>query len=357
LFLEHTFRAYLIYQPMRLKRIASVFCISIIAVSISAQQGGESLFGILHLTPSARMNALGGHQVALSDNDPSLALYNPALADSSLHKSVSLGFSPYIADINYSYGSFAYNLPGTGTFFGGINHLGYGDMIMADENGEIQGSFGASETVVFLGYSKKLSPQLTAGLTFKPVFSTIETYNSWGIAFDAGMHYSHPNGRFHAGALLRNGGRQISTYGETSAESLPPDLQVGFSTQLAHAPFRFSVTARDLLSGSLDYEVPENECGINVPQPQSANAGFGDLLLRHLIFGVEFLPSNNFYVAAGLNPRRRQELKVDSKVSTVGYSWGFGFRVYKFHFAYSSARYHLASSSNHFSITTNISDF
>ncbi|MFW6351932.1 MAG: PorV/PorQ family protein, partial [Bacteroidota bacterium] len=171
---------------MRLKKIASVIFISIITVSASAQQGGESLFGILHLTPSARMNALGGHQVALSENDPSMALYNPALADSSLHKSVSLGFSPYIADINYGYGSFAYDIAGTGTFFSGIKHMGFGDMIMADENGKIQGTFGASETVIFLGYSKKLSSRLTAGLTFKPVFSTIETYNSWGISFDAG---------------------------------------------------------------------------------------------------------------------------------------------------------------------------
>jgi hypothetical protein len=95
---------------------------------------------------------------------------------------------------------------------------------------------------------------------------------------------------------------------------------------------------------------------VTVTQPESANAGFGDLLLRHLIFGLEFVPSDNFFVAAGLNPRRRQELKVDSKISTVGYSWGFGFRIYKFHFSYGSARYHLASSSNNFSISTNISN-
>jgi hypothetical protein len=99
---------------------------------------------------------------------------------------------------------------------------------------------------------------------------------------------------------------------------LPPDLQVGLSTKLAHAPFRFLITARDLLSGSLNYEIPENDYGINVSQPESANAGFGDRLMRHLVIGVEFVPSENFYVAGGLNPRRRQELRVDSRVSTVG---------------------------------------
>ncbi len=336
--------------------ILFIFC-GLCSLSAFGQRGGESMFGILHLTPSARMNALGGHQVALYDQDPSLALFNPALADSSFHKNVSIGYSPYIADISYGHGSFAWNILNAGTFFAGVNHLGYGDMIMADEKGEITGKFTASESIIFLGFAKDLSPRLTGGLTFKPVFSTISSYHSWGMAFDAGVHYRHSNGRFHAGALLRNAGRQLSTYGDADAETLTPDLQIGFSTKLAHAPFRFSITARDLLSGTLDYELPENDYGINVSQPESANAGFGNLLLRHLVFGVEFVPSKSFYVAGGLNPRRRQELKVDSRISTVGYSWGFGFRIYKFNFSYSSSKYHLASSSNHFSITTNISSF
>lgn len=325
--------------------------------NMEGQRGGESLFGILHLTPSARINALGGYQPALYTKDPSLVLYNPALADSSFHKNVSLGYSPYLADISYGYGSVTWNIRGTGTFFAGVNHLGYGDMVMADEYGEKTGQFTASESVILLGYAKKLSPRFTAGLTFKPVLSTLESYSSWGIALDAGVHYNHPNGRLHGAVLLRNAGRQISSYSGSSTETLPPDLQIGISTSLKHAPFRFSLTARNLLSGSLDFQIPENEYGINVSQPDAANAGFGDLLLRHLVVGVEFLPFDNFYVGGGLNPGRRHELKVDSKVSTVGYSWGFGFRVYKFHFSYSSAQYHLASSANHFSITTNISDF
>jgi len=73
--------------------------------------------------------------------------------------------------------------------------------------------------------------------------------------------------------------------------------------------------------------------------------------------GIELLPSEHFYVAVGYNHRRRQELGVSEKMSTSGYSWGFGFKVYKFHFAYGSARYHLAGSSNHFSISTNITNF
>ncbi len=327
-----------------------------VPLSLKGQRGGESLFGILHLTSSARIAALGGYQVAAYGQDPALALYNPALANASSHNNLSLGFTPYIADINYGYGSYARHYTGLGTFFAGVNHLGYGDLIAADENGHITGNFSASETVAFLGFSRELNTHWRAGITLKPVFSRIEAYNSWGIAADAGIHYSTASGLFQGAVLLRNAGWQIQSYDDAPSEALPPDLQIGFSTKLAHAPFRFSLTARDLLTQSLDYEIPENEFGINVSQPESANTGFGNRLLRHLIFGLEFVPSENFFVAAGLNPRRRQELKVDSKISTVGYSWGFGFRIYKFHFSYASARYHLASSSNHFSITTNISD-
>jgi len=327
------------------------------SLPVTAQRGGESLFGILHLTPSARMNALGGHQPALYEKTASPVLYNPALADSSIHKNVSIGFSPYIADINYGHASFGWDLPSAGTFFAGINHLGYGNMVMADETGQINGNFTASESAFFLGFARALSPRWSAGITFKPVISAIESYNSWGIALDAGIHYNHPDGRFHASALLRNAGRQIRSYNAAKAAALNPDLQIGISTRLEHAPFRFSIAARNLISKSLDYRVPENNYGINVTQPESANAGFGEKLLRRFVFGVEFLPSDHFYVAGGLNVKRRHELKVDSKISTVGYSWGFGFRIYKFNFAYSSSAYHLASSSNHFSVTTNISEF
>jgi hypothetical protein len=50
-------------------------------------------------------------------------------------------------------------------------------------------------------------------------------------------------------------------------------------------------------------------------------------------------------------------LGVESRMSTVGLSWGFGFRISKFHISYGRATYHLAGASNHFSISTNFSDF
>ncbi len=79
--------------------------------------------------------------------------------------------------------------------------------------------------------------------------------------------------------------------------------------------------------------------------------------MRHLIFGVEFIPFENFYLRAGYNYQRRQELKISSRVAMVGFSYGFGIKISKFHLSYGRATYHLAGASNHFSISTNFSSF
>lgn len=323
------------------------------AITTQAQRGGETLFGLLHLTQSARIASLGGNQVGLDGQDLAMLMHNPALMDSTFTKQLSVSYVPYMAGINYGYGGIAWNFKNVGNFSLGFQHIGYGDFTAADETGTITGSFTAGESVIQLSYSRQLSSRITAGVSAKPVFSRIESYNSWGLAFDAGLFYRHPDQLLSAGLVLRNFGKQISSYSDAPTESLQPDLQIGIAKKLAHAPFRFSLTIQDLLSGSLDY-TPEN---VTIASSEEQETSWGNQMLQHLVFGAEFVPSKNFYIATGYNPRRRQELKVDARASTVGFTWGFGVRIYKFHFSYGSGRYHLGGSSNHFSITTNLSAF
>jgi len=320
---------------------------------MNAQRGGERLFGILHLTQSARVASLGGNQVGIDGHDLAMLIHNPALLDSSFSKSVSISYVPYIAGINYGYGGIAWNFNKIGTFALGFQNMGYGDIIEADETGTITGSFTAGESVIQMSYSRQLNKRFTGGLSIKPIFSTIESYTSWGMAFDAGFFYRHPDGLLTSGLVLRNFGRQISSYSDLPTESLLPDLQIGISKKLAHAPFRLSLTAQDLLTG-INYTLPDVGTLGSTSEPDDS---WGSKMMRHFVIGVEFVPSKNFYVAGGYNARRRSELKVESKTSTVGLTWGFGVKIYKFNFAYGSGRYHLGGSSNHFSITTNLSSF
>ena len=81
---------------------------------------------------------------------------------------------------------------------------------------------------------------------------------------------------------------------------------------------------------------------------------FGDRFMRHITVGSEFILSKNFNLRVGYNYRRRQELKLEDKPGTAGFSYGFGVRVSKFHISYGRSVYHLAGPSNHISVTTAI---
>jgi hypothetical protein len=79
--------------------------------------------------------------------------------------------------------------------------------------------------------------------------------------------------------------------------------------------------------------------------------------MRHVVIGAEFLPTKNFSIMGSYNYERRQELKDPVKVSTVGFSWGFGLRIKQFNLSYARARYHLAGSPNNITISTNLRNF
>jgi len=72
--------------------------------------------------------------------------------------------------------------------------------------------------------------------------------------------------------------------------------------------------------------------------------------MRHIILGVELIPHKNFYLSAGYNYQRRRELEIESKVSTVGFSWGFGINTSFLNIEFGRATYHLAGSSNSVSL-------
>lgn len=342
-----------------IKKFQSLIAIVVLAflagqTPVSAQRAGEYTYDFLNLTNSARVGALGGNQVGMDVNDLNFVFHNPAALNPHISQQATFNFVPYVSDIRYGYAGYAHHFDQLGTFSLGIHNINYGAFDRTDEQGNINGTFSAAEYAIHLAYSKVLSPKLTAGVAVKPIISNFENYNSTGLTADIGLMYKSADSLFTAGITLKNFGAQLTTYNDVY-ESVPTDLQIGISKKLRHAPFRFSVTAQHLLDWDTKYEVKDGNDEVVDDGGNDAN-GF-DQLMRHMVLGVEFLPAKNFHVGFGYNHRRRQELGIESKMSTTGFSWGFGFRVYKFHFAYGSARYHLAGSSNHFSISTNLSSF
>jgi len=324
-----------------------------------AQKGGESTYSFLGLTNAARVAALGGEVVSLSDGDINLVYHNPALLTSGMHNNLALNYVNYFAGVNYGYAAYGYTVEGIGNFAAGIHYVNYGTFDRTDELGEIQGTFRASEYAMNLFYSRTfLDTLLSVGINLKPIFSSLEQYNSFGLAVDLGATYFLPNSLTTFGLVVKNIGTQITTY-TGRRESLPFEIQAGVTQGLAHAPFLFSVTLQHLERWDLTYTVPVEDNTL-FPDTNSEKSGFdifGDKLMRHIVFGTEFFLGDNFHIDAGYNYKRRKEMMVNAHPGMVGFSMGFGFRVSKFHFSYGRASYHLAGGTNHFSLTVNLSEF
>jgi len=325
----------------------------------AAQKGGESTYSFLGLTNAARVAALGGEVVSLLDDDINMVFHNPGLLTHGMHNHLTLNYVNYFAGVNYGYASYAYSMEGIGNFAAGIHYVNYGTFDRTDELGQSQGTFRASEYALNLVYSRHfLDSSLTAGVNLKPIFSTFEQYSSLGMALDLGVSYHFQSSLTTLGLVFKNMGAQITSY-SGRREKLPFEIQAGITQGLAHAPFRFNVTFQHLERWDLSYTVPGQEESISLGN-ETERSGFdlfGDKLMRHMVFGVEFLIGKNFHVDLGYNYKRRQEMKVNVRPGMVGFSMGFGFRVSKFHFAFGRASYHLAGGTNHFSLTTNLSEF
>jgi len=319
-----------------------------------AQIGGESTYEFLNLVNSARMAALGGNQVALSDEtDLNVAYNNPSLLTEGMKNHLVANYVNYISDINYGYVAYSLPVKWPGNFAVGMHYINYGTFTEALANGEKTGNtFNAAEYALNIIWSYQFS-RISAGAILKPIWSSFESYSSAGIAADFGASYQSSDGLATFGLVVKNVGTQITTYYEGGKrEPLPFDIQMGYSQRLSHAPLRITGTLQHLQKWTLG----ETETDDDTSEETTQKDGFGKTFLRHVIVGAELLPSENFTIRVGYNYQRRQELKFNDKTSTVGFTFGLGIKISRFELNYGLARYHLAGTSNHFSLGINLND-
>ncbi len=348
---------------MNFRRILFLLSAFVLSVSATAQTGGNNTYEFLNLPISARVSALGGNLISVKDNDLNVSLINPSLLSDSMSNNVALSYINYFADINYGYVAYAKHFDNIGNFSAGIHYLDYGKFIRADEIGITDGTFGASEMSFNLAYAKSiLDTNLTIGVTLKTIYSQLENYSSWGSAIDLGATYVRPSKGFAAALVVKNMGRQWKPYTEGNREKLPFEIQIGISKKPKHVPFRFSLVYENLEKWDLTYIDPANPPLTEDPltgEPIKQNKAkiWGDKFMRHMVIGGEFIITKNFFLRVGYNYQRRKELKIPEKRGSAGFSFGFGFRIYKFHISYGRAVYHLAGPSNNFSVSMDLNSF
>lgn len=326
--------------------------------------GGQQVFQFMTLSPSARITALGGYQIAVKDADLSFAAVNPAALNPQMDGRVVFQHNFFLADLQHGYVAYAHELPKLGfTVQGGIQYMKYGDIKRADEYGNITGKVEASETAFTLGGARQLTDQISLGLNVRLGLSTLDTYKATALAADAGVMFADTSSRVTVAVVVRNAGVQLSAY-DNIKEDLPFDLQIGVSKRLRYLPFRFSVIAHHLHQWNIRYNDPnlkdDDILQLGDSEPASSNGNNGvDNFFRHLAFNGEFLLGRNevFQVRFGYNHLRKKELSVRNYRSLAGFSGGVGIKVSRFRIDVGYAAYHLAGGVIHLGIGTNLKDF
>lgn len=326
---------------------------------VLGQLGGDHTYAFLDLPNSARVAALGGKQISLKDNDLNISYYNPSVLNSGIDQSLALNYVGYYADIKWGYASYAWQNKYLGSVAVGIHYLNYNSFIGADELGIKTGNFYASDYAFNLSWAKQLDSVFSIGVNVKPIYSNYERYNSLGIVTDFGVTYNKPENLFTASLVVRSLGTQITTYTPNNREKLPFEILLGVTQKLKYAPFRFSLVAQHLEQFDYTYKVQNSETSTfgNEDDEPTKLADFAEKSMRHLIAGVEFLPTKSFTFRLGYNYQRRQELKIEEKPGMVGFSWGFGLKLTRFELNYGRAIYHLAGGTNYLSVTSNLNKF
>lgn len=322
---------------------------------VLAQVGGSSTYQFLNLGSSPRQVALGGKIVTNFDYDPTQALFNPATINPAMDNQLSVNFNNYVSDISYGTASYAYLWDRrTQVFHAGITYINYGNFAGYDQQGQATNSFSGGELAVSVGHAKNIPfSNWYVGGNIKFISSTLEQYNSTGIALDLGLLYRNEAEGLNFGLVARNFGAQLDPY-DITAEKLPFELVAGVSQDLENIPVRWHVTLEHLENWRLAYANPNRDEIDLEGNATQENINFIDEIIRHAIVGVELFPDKGFNLRLGYSFRRGEELRILDQRSFAGLSAGFGIKLNKLRFSYAYSRFNNAAASSFFGLNMNL---
>lgn len=317
--------------------------------------GGRSRLDFLQLPAQARSTALGSNHITAQGNDPALFLQNPALLDSTKINNVSLNLMPYVADTKFVNMGYANRIRKTGGIWAvGLQYLNYGTMQETDDIGNVVGEFRAADYGLSAGYGHTLGA-FTLGATAKLVGASIESYQTWGMAFDWGATFRHPREDFTVGFVAKNFGFLKQNYNGANTPALPLDIRLGLTFKPKYMPVRASLTVHHLNRFDMVYNDPNLFYTYDINGNKlSKKVGIAEKLGRHLSLGAEILAHPNFRILLGYDHLKRQELRLTNRGALAGFSFGAWLRIKRFEIGYGRAQYVPGFGSSSISIVMNL---
>ena len=302
------------------KRFLVIISVLLSVITMQAQESQE-VYSFLRLPVSAHAAALGGDNITLTDDDPTLLFHNPALINNVSDKSLNLNFMTYMEGAKTASASFVKAYKERASWAASAQYMDYGTIKETTVDNVQTGDFSARDIALAGSFAYMLTNRISGGITGRFISSHIASYSSAAVAIDLGVNYFDEAHSWSLSAVAKNLGGQIKAY-DDDFERIPLDLQLGVTKRLVGSPLRLSMTLSRL---------------------NRWDTG----LIRHVAVGADLLLGDNIYVAAGYNFRRAHEMKIsDSDGESnhgAGLSLGAGIQLERFKLQASYAKYHVSA--------------
>ncbi len=334
------------------RHITILACTVCCALAVMAQDG-TTAYEFLNVPVSSHVYALGGTNITIIDDDVNLVEQNPGLLGPEYEMQAGLNYMRYLGGSNFMGARFAAPAGERAAWAVGIQYFGYGSIDGYDVQGNSTGSSFKPSDMVFSGtYAHDITDKLRGGITLKFVHSSYEIYKALAICADLGINYYNPDKDLSFSIVLKNLGGQVKRFNE-NYDRLPWDIQVGFAKSLGDSPLRFSITAYNLNKWSLPYYSTDDNSGTQELEEHDA---FMSNLFRHLIFGVELVPSEKLYISLGYNYKTRTDMTTYARNFLSGFSVGAGLKVKSMGLGVAFAQPHIGGTTFMFNLTASVSE-
>lgn len=322
------------FSELKMKKL--LLFVFFLSFSLLTQaQESRATYTLLRLPASAHAAALGGENISLIDDVPSLGYSNPALYSTAPNKSVGFMFSTLPAAGNLMGFQAARAFGARHTVGVAAQLINYGKVNETDASGNERGDFTPSDFVLSAGYSYLLTDLLAGGANLKMISSKYGQYSAVALAVDLGLNYYDEEKDLSVSLTLSNMGNQIKTFHEGEKDAFPLNLQMGMTRGLNHLPLRLSLTLTDLTRWDDKYYFKEEDTSLS----------FVRKALNHVVLGLDVVPADFCYLALGYNFRRAYELKQAGSSHFAGFTLGAGLRLERFKLGLAYGRYSLGASS------------
>lgn len=324
----------------------------------------------LRISPDARSGAMGDAGIAISPDANAQHWNLSKMPFAAKPFGLSATYTPWLKDLVpdiflaylSGYGKFGPN--DNQAISASFRYFSLGEINYTDINAQSLGTGKPNELALDLGYSRKLSEYLSAGLGFRYIHSAIasglassttgiSTKPGNAVAADLGVYYTktkeideYRNSNLSLGAILSNVGSKIS-YTSTRKDFIPINLGLGGAYTYQADEYNKVTFALDLnkLLVPTPTDTSTNPTGQGLFDPHydksvvsgmlgsfgDAPGGFSEELKEFQVsIGAEYWYQNQFAVRAGYFYENKD--KGDRKYLTVGL--GVRYNVFNLNFAY-----------------------